>query len=77
MAWIAFASVPAALVLMLAMGQLEARLLPRTPPPNGAGDPIGAVDAGHRTWVIRYVQPDTGARADAGGTSDGREEART
>lgn len=32
MAWIAFASVPAMLVVMLAMGHLEARLLPRNPP---------------------------------------------
>jgi hypothetical protein len=40
MAWIAFASVPTILVVMLAMGHLEARLLPQTPARNGDGDPI-------------------------------------
>lgn len=39
MAWIAFASVPTILVVMLAMGQIEERLLPQTPPPNGEDEP--------------------------------------
>jgi hypothetical protein len=54
MAWIAFASVPIMLVVMLAMGQLEARLLPRTPPEDGYGldglEPIRAAVALH--WEI-------------------------
>ena len=80
MAWIAFASVPTILVVMLAMGQLEARLLPTTPLRNGDDDGSGAA-AGN------------GARAEAGagagpaatglrwevvlGPAEGREEART
>jgi hypothetical protein len=39
MAWIAFACVPAMLVVMLAMGHLEARLLPPSPAQPGPGLP--------------------------------------
>ncbi|HEX6471284.1 MAG TPA: hypothetical protein VF069_19440 [Streptosporangiaceae bacterium] len=41
MAWIAFACVPAMLVVMLAMGHLEARLLPPTPAQPGFAGPAG------------------------------------
>ncbi|HEU5156810.1 MAG TPA: hypothetical protein VFU43_07415 [Streptosporangiaceae bacterium] len=52
MAWIAFASVPTVLVVMLAMGQLEAWLLPRTPPGEDERDLIGPA-AGRRAGAGR------------------------
>jgi hypothetical protein len=50
MAWIAFASVPTMFVVMLAMGQLEAWLLPRTPPDNNRYDQVRAGAGPH--WEI-------------------------
>jgi hypothetical protein len=59
MAWIAFASVPTILVVMLAMGQLEARLLPTTPLRNVDDDGSAAASG-------------DGARADAGAGAGGQ-----
>ena len=62
MAWIAFASVPTILLMMLAMGHLEARLLPGTPDPNADLDRIRA-DLGIRAEA--GTRADTDARPDA------------
>jgi hypothetical protein len=79
MAWIAFASVPTILVVMLAMAQLEARWLPQTPDPNADLDRIRAdlgprADAGTRADTGARPAPgtraDPGARADVGRQAD-------
>jgi hypothetical protein len=67
MAWIAFASVPTILVVMLAMGQLEARLLPPNPDPNADLDRIRA-DVGLRAEPD--TRADTGARPSADPRAD-------
>jgi hypothetical protein len=88
MTWIAFGSVPTILMAMLAMGRLEARLLPQTPPPDGAGDPIRTAAASRAAGTGTGTRTGTGTGTGTGphrklhwevvaGPAESREEART
>jgi hypothetical protein len=84
MTWIAFGSVPTILVAMLAMGRLEARLLPQPPqpPPNGAGDPIRAEATPRAADTDTDIDTGTGPHRELHwevvvGPVESREEART
>jgi hypothetical protein len=83
MAWLAFAAVPTMFVVMLAMGQLEERLLPQTPP-RTADDDDDAIRAGAALyWEIPAAAPAAAPVAAAAAATapaamvEGREEAGT
>jgi hypothetical protein len=79
MTWIAFASVPTILVAMLAMGQLEARLLPQSSLPRDGDDDRADADrtAANGRGAIGAGSHGTGHWEVVLGPVDGREEART